>query len=262
MDCVSPILDVATRLRDCSANSALYIRELQENLKSLKSLMEELSNLSKDVMGRVKHEEEQQSRRMHDVDGWLRPVQVMETEVEEILQNGDQEIQKKCLGTCPKNCWLSYKLGKIMTKMINAMTELKGKGHFDIVAERLPSALVDERPMGKTMGLDLMFEKVQRCLEDEQVRSIGLYGIEGVGKTTLLQKINNEFFSKRNDFDVVIWVVVSKPINMEKIQEVILNKLPTGDDKWKSRSKKEKAAEIFKLLKAKNFAILLDDMWE
>ena len=54
--------------------------------------MEELSNLSKDVMGRVKHEEEQQSRRMHDVDGWLRPVQVMETEVEEILQNGDQEI--------------------------------------------------------------------------------------------------------------------------------------------------------------------------
>ena len=88
-----------------------------------------------------------------------------------------------------------------------------------------------------------------------------MYGIEGVGKTTLLQKINNEFFSKRNDFDVVIWVVVSKPINMEKIQEVILNKLPTGDDKWKSRSKEKKAAEIFKLLKAKNFAILLDDMW-
>ena len=59
----------------------------------------------------------------------------------------------------------------------------------------------------------------------------------------------------------MIWVVVSKPINIEKIQEVILNKLPTGDDKWKSRSKEKKAAEIFKLLKAKNFAILLDDMW-
>ncbi|WJZ94476.1 hypothetical protein VitviT2T_013328 [Vitis vinifera] len=28
--------------------------------------------------------------------------------------------------------------------------------------------------MGKTVGLDLMFEKVRRCLEDEQVRSIGL----------------------------------------------------------------------------------------
>ncbi|KAJ9692931.1 hypothetical protein PVL29_011853 [Vitis rotundifolia] len=102
---------------------------------------------------------------------------------------------------------------------------------------------MDERPMGKTVGLDLMFEKVRRCLEDEQ-------------------KINNEFFGKRNDFDVVRWVVVSKPINIEKIQEVILNKLPTGDDKWKSYSKEKKAVEIFKLLKAKNFAILLDDMWE
>ena len=181
MDCVSPILDVATRLWDWSTNSALYIRKLQENLKFLKNLTKELSNLSKDVMGRVEREEEQQSRHTHDVDGWLCAVLVMETEVEEILQNGDQEIQKKCLGTSPKNCWSSYKLGKIVTKKINVVTELKGKGHFDVMAERLPPAPVDERPMGKTVGLDLMFEKVRRCLEDDQVRSIRLYGIGGVG---------------------------------------------------------------------------------
>ena len=43
---------------------------------------------------------------------------------------------------------------------------------------------------------------------------------------------------------------------------MILKKLPTPDDKWKNSCKEEKAAEIFKLLKAKNFVILLDDMWE
>ena len=108
MDCVSPILDVATHLWDCTAKRAVYIHELEENLKSLKSLTRELSNLSKDVMGRVEREEQLQSRHTHEVDGWPRAVQVTEAEVEEILQNGDQEIQQQCLRTCPKNCRSSY----------------------------------------------------------------------------------------------------------------------------------------------------------
>ena len=87
-----------------------------------------------------------------------------------------------------------------MSRKIDAVTELKGKGHFDFVAHRLPCAPVDERPMGKTVGLDLMFEKVRRCLEDKQVRSIGLYGIGGVRKTTLLRKINNEYFAKNTHY--------------------------------------------------------------
>ena len=60
------------------------------------------------------------------------------------------------------------------------------RGHFDVAAHRLPCASVDERPMGKAVGLDLIFEKVQRCLEDKQVRIIRLDGIGGVRKTTLL----------------------------------------------------------------------------
>ena len=263
MDC-GPILDIATRLWDCTAKRLVYIRELQENLNSLKILTEELSNLRKDVMVRVEHEEQlKQSRRTHEVGGWLRAVQLMQVQVEDILQKGDQEVQKKCHGTCcPKNCWSSYRLGKIVTKKIEAVTELKGKGHFTVVAHRLPCPPVDERSMGKTVGLDLMFDKVRKCLEDEQVRSIGLYGLGGVGKTTLLKKINNEYFVGRNDFDVVIWIVVSKPVSIEKIQDVILKKLGTPDEKWERSNKEEKAAEIFKLLKAKKFVILLDDMWE
>ena len=156
MDCVSPILNVATRLWDCTAKRAVYIRELQENLNTLKILTEELSNLSKDVMESVEREEQlKQSKRTHEVDGWLPAVQIMETQVGEILQNGDQEIQNKCLGTCcPKNCRSSYRLGKIVSKKIKAVTELTGRGHFDCVAHSLPCAPVDERPMGKT-GLRL-----------------------------------------------------------------------------------------------------------
>lgn len=64
------------------------------------------------------------------------------------------------------------------------------KGSFDDVTQRLPCAPVEERPIGKTVGLDVMLKKVQPWFADEQVRSIGLFGMRGVGKFTLLQKIN------------------------------------------------------------------------
>ncbi|CBI36184.3 unnamed protein product, partial [Vitis vinifera] len=85
----------------------------------------------------------------------------------------------------------------------------------------------------------------------------------GVGKTTLLKKINNDFLITSSDFDVVIWDVVSKPPSIEKIQEVIWNKLQIPRDIWEIKSTKEqKAAEISRVLKTKKFVLLLDDIWE
>ena len=54
-------------------------------------------------------------------------------------------------------------------------------------------------------------------LGDDKVGIIELYGMGGVGKTTLLKKINNEFLKTKLGFDVVIWVVVWKPANAEKV---------------------------------------------
>ena len=84
----------------------------------------------------------------------------------------------------------------------------------------------------------------------------------GVGKTTLLKKINNEFLESKLGFDVVIWVVVAKPTNIEKVQELIPNKLEVPRYEWKNRSKDEKSQKIFNILKTKKFVLLLDDIWE
>ena len=83
-----------------------------------------------------------------------------------------------------------------------------------------------------------------------------------MGKTTLLKNINNEFLKTKLGFDVVIWVVVSKPINTEKVQEVILNKLEVPRYQWEYGSKDEKSQKIFNILKTKKFVLLLDDIWE
>ena len=92
MDCVSPILDVATRLWDCTTNRAVYIGDLQEILESLSKAMEELKNMAEDVKTKVElAEKNRQMRRTREVDGWLQSVQVLEKQVDEILQKGHQE---------------------------------------------------------------------------------------------------------------------------------------------------------------------------
>ncbi|KAK3219562.1 hypothetical protein Dsin_013532 [Dipteronia sinensis] len=186
MDCVSPILDIVTRLWNCTANRAVYIRDLQDSLNSLRELKLELENISKDVEGRTDFAEQQQySARTNQVKGWLQSVQLKLKVVDDILQKGDEEIQQKCLGSCcPRHCRTSYKLGKQVIKEINVVQELIRKGHFDVVADKVPRPMIDEMPMEKTVGMDYMFDDVWKCVQDHEARIIGLYELECLEKIT------------------------------------------------------------------------------
>lgn len=92
---------------------------------------------------------------------------------------------------------------------------------------------------------------------------IGLYGMGGVGKTTLLTQINNKFLdSRKDDFDVLIWVVASKDLKLERIQDDIGKKIGLSDNSWRSKSLEDKAVDIFRILSKKKFVLLLDDVWK
>nr|POE81049.1 putative disease resistance protein [Quercus suber] len=175
------------------------------------------------------------------VNGWLQRVHDLYREVEFILQKGDLELQKKgFLSRFPRNCYSSYRLGKKISKRLIAVSQVGvaifthiheesqaiTDANFDVVSYQLLRASVDEMPMeNDSVGLDSLLEEVWSCLEDIDVSSIGLCGIGRVGKTTLLKKINNELLIRSHNFDVVIWVVASKEVNMEKTQEVILKQI-------------------------------------
>ncbi|MBA0786645.1 hypothetical protein Gotri_026028, partial [Gossypium trilobum] len=97
---------------------------------------------------------------------------------------------------------------------------------------------------------------------DKDVGIIGLYGLGGVGTTTLLTKLNNKFSTTPNVFEVVIWALVSKDSDVGKIQDRIGGNFGFSDDSWKNKSVDQKAPDIYGALRNKRFIVLLDDLWE
>jgi len=117
-------------------------------------------------------------------------------------------------------------------------------------------------PCGETIGLDLMVDKVWHSLEDDNVGIIGLYGMGGAGKTTLMKRIQSEFGKREHSFDIVLWAVVSKDFDKNKIMTDISNRLGIDESFWKRSSQEQRVAKIHERLKGKKFVLMLDDLWE
>ncbi|KDO52300.1 hypothetical protein CISIN_1g039262mg [Citrus sinensis] len=255
---------IFNRCLDCFLGKAAYIRNLQQNVEALGTELGTLIAKKNDLMSRVVNAEQQQMRRLDHVQVWLSRVDAVKADADELIRDGPQEIEKLCLGGyCSKNCHSSYEFGKQVAKKLSDVKTLMGEGVFEVVAEEKPEPAVDERPTDATVvGLQSQLERVWRCLVQEPAGIVGLYGMGGVGKTTLMALINNKFLGSPTNFDVVIWVVVSKDLRLENIQEAIGEKIGLVNDTWKNRRTEQKALDIFRNLKEKKFVLLLDDIWE
>ncbi|KAL8522360.1 hypothetical protein ACS0TY_012486 [Phlomoides rotata] len=262
MEFMNPILEILIRLWDCIAKDVGTIRNVGAELKALENALEDLKNVAEDVKRKVELEEERQKVRRKEVDSWLQKVDDAEKRVDDLLQKADQRPRRSCCFGCRDGCRSSYKLGKQVKKNIKAVKELKNQGSFAEVADMLPCGPVDERPLEDTVGLNSEFEEVEKWIKNREVKMIGIYGMGGVGKTTLLKKINNEFLKTSYGFDLVIWIVVSKQSNVEKVQEAICEKLKLPEDTWKNKSEDAKAVQIFRILRMKKFVLMLDDVWK
>ena len=81
------------------------------------------------------------------------------------------------------------------------------------------------------------------------------------GCTRKAVDINNRLLKEKNKFDSVIWVTVSKSLNVIQLQHDIARKLDL--DLSKVEDIRERAAKLKAKLEDKNrYVLILDDMWE
>ena len=108
------------------------------------------------------------------------------------------------------------------------------------------------------------FNKIMDALRDENVYSIGVVGIGGVGKTTLVKQVaqqamQHHLFTMQVYFDLSS-TRHSSILHVQDIQRQIAEMLGWESKSW-YRYGTERAIEMKKRLKNKKILIILDDIW-
>ncbi|WZY96976.1 hypothetical protein YC2023_069305 [Brassica napus] len=245
----------------CLFGDRNYIHMMEANLEALETAMEKLEDRRDDLLRRVSIEEDKGLERLAQVEGWLSRVARIDSQVSDLLKDEPTETKRLCVFRyCSTKCISSCEYGKKVSKKLKEVNELYPQGDFKEVAGKRRAAKVEKKRIQTTIGLDSMVEKAWNSIMKPEGRTLGIYGMGGVGKTTLLTHINNKLEKEVNGFEVVIWVVVSKDLQYKGIQDQILRRL-RADKEWENQTEEEKAFSIDDILGRKKFVLLLDDLW-
>ncbi|KAL5549280.1 hypothetical protein UlMin_004511 [Ulmus minor] len=230
----------------------INFESLDEKMHRLKRKVEILQSKEDDITEELEYAETLSvKKRRKEVDTWLKHVGILKDQVHQI----EQEVQERR--------WYTYsKLQNRADQFAMEATELIQNGKFSegLTLEACSGAGVSLLTRNLVGG---MFEKnkhtICQLLMSDEGSIVGVYGMGGVGKTTLLTHIHNKLQNLPNAF--VSWVTVSQQFSIFELQNLIAKevKLNLSKDGCEGKRAAELARAISGLGK---FILVLDDVWQ
>ncbi|KAL9170493.1 hypothetical protein ABFS82_04G148100 [Erythranthe guttata] len=218
---------------------------LQRNLKTL-------SDREFDVTNQVKNAElSGKKKRKREVENWLTNVKMIEDEFLELENQVQSQGYFSRVRTGDREAKLNQRVVELLDRSQNF-----GELLLDVVDGKRGQELLTKRLIGKAFekNVEIIWER----LANDEVKSIGVYGMGGVGKTTLTKHIHNKLVREMQDS--VVWVTVSHVRNISKLQDEIarsLDILLSDED-----SEDKRASSLYGALsQRRNFFMILDDVW-
>ncbi|KAG8645046.1 hypothetical protein MANES_10G028400v8 [Manihot esculenta] len=238
-----------------------YAFNYKSKVEKLKNQLQKLTRQRDDLRQSVDQATRQGDRINNSVQEWLTCVNKAIEEAEEILI-GEQQAKGKCLFGVIPDLKKRYQLSKKADKEALAVVELQDEGRFDRISYRpllepivVPS-IYDNEALHSRVSI---LKKVMDALMDPAVDMIGVYGMGGIGKTTLANEVHRKAIEDKL-FDVVVMATVSETPELRKIQGTIADMLGL---KFEEETEEGRACRLHqRLVNEKKILIILDDIWE
>uniref|UniRef100_A0A6N2KW60 Uncharacterized protein n=1 Tax=Salix viminalis TaxID=40686 RepID=A0A6N2KW60_SALVM len=115
---------------------------------------------------------------------------------------------------------------------------------------------------GSTKLVGRAFEENRNvALTDDKVSTIGIYGMGGAGKTTMVKHIYNELLQSPDISHHVYWVTVSRDFSIHKLHNKIARRIQLSFSN-EEEELEHRVAELSQELKKKQrWILILDDLW-
>ncbi|XP_042465423.1 probable disease resistance protein At4g14610 isoform X2 [Zingiber officinale] len=282
MACINLNLDVD--VNNCLSGLRASLPVLGRPKSGIQKLEKEMARLRgerDDIKNQIDQADRQGKIPTNKVSQWLREVEELEAQVAAINQDfqsmscfscncfnqtggtsgqtqqaGDQVPIRESSNCCSINRRAKEKLGKAN----ELMSQTDALDPITTVGPPEPTMMLSISHRSP-VGIESYVEGIVSYIDGGEGNIISIYGMGGVGKTTMLKRIQRHYHHNHAIFDRVIWVVASKDCQLKKLQIDIarslnLYTLEENDDEQIC------GVKLCSFLKNKNCLLLLDDIWE
>ncbi|XP_058724247.1 uncharacterized protein LOC131595793 [Vicia villosa] len=240
---------------------ASYLIFYKANFNMLADHVKDLEAASERMIHLVEQEKRNGKEIERQVLNWFEIVNEVIEKANQ-LQKDPRRATVRCSAWPFPNLLLRHQLSRKATKLAKDVVQVQGKGIFDRVGY-LP-ALDGVASSSSTRGdekyetRESLKQEIMKALTDNNLRNIGVYGLGGVGKTTLLEEIS-EIAKQQKLFDEVVTTHVSKNPDMKTIQGEIADLLGLRFDEETILGRAHRLRQRIKM--EKNILVILDDIW-
>ncbi|KAL9451053.1 hypothetical protein AB3S75_012745 [Citrus x aurantiifolia] len=240
-----------------------YVFKYQSYVDELKDQVKQLGYKREMVQQPVNHARLQGDELYEGVTDWLHRVDEFSEEVAKSIIDDEDGAKKSCFrGSC-RNLISHYKFSKQAAKAAEAAASLVGKGNFSNVSYRPAPKRAEHMQVKDFEAFDSrmkVFQDVVEALKDDKLKIIGVYGMGGVGKTTLVKQVAKQVMEDKL-FDKVIMVEVTQTPDHQEIQKKLAFDL--GMKFGSDENKFERADRLRERLKnEKRVLVILDNIWK